>query len=367
MLILFIGAVTGYFAGKMGVNAAKEVSKATVFVVAALFIPLFFIVIGIHEAGHAWAGIKVNFDFRMYVIGPFMWEKEQNKWKFKWNKNINTAGGLVLCVPVGTDNLSKRFSIYAAGGPMASMLLAVFAYGLSRLISITNRSVDSGMETVSFILLTVAFLSSVIFVATSIPMQNGGFSSDGARILSLLRGGKKARFETLILKIIADSMSGIRPKLLNMKELTEAQEIAAEINPPFGVYVHSFFHQAAFDRADLGDAEKHLIEYVRKADAIPEGIRNAVWMDATFFYAFGKRDIEEAQKYWDQFKLSAMISKAQIYATEAAMASLKKDDETVIAKIDAAMKELPAMLDKGVGIALKEKLQLLQIRTKTRA
>jgi len=38
----------------------------------------------------------------MYVIGPFLWAKEQNNWLFKWNKNVNTAGGLVICLPTDT-------------------------------------------------------------------------------------------------------------------------------------------------------------------------------------------------------------------------------------------------------------------------
>jgi uncharacterized membrane protein len=84
-------------------------------------VPLFFIVIGVHAAGHAVAGVWVNFDFKMYVVGPFMWEKELTGWKFKWNKNVNTFGGMAICLPVRTENLPIRFSIYAPSGPIASL------------------------------------------------------------------------------------------------------------------------------------------------------------------------------------------------------------------------------------------------------
>ena len=51
-----------------------------------------------------------------------------------------------------------------------------------------------------------------------------------------------------------------------------------------------------------------------------------------------------------------MIPKAQIYATEAAMAVLKNETELALAKIEASQLEIPGMLDKGVGIALQDKL-----------
>ena len=39
-----------------------------------------------------------------------------------------------------------------------------------------------------------------------------------------------------------------------------------------------------------------------------------VWLDAAFFYAYAKKDLEKALHYWNMFKPAAMISKAQIFA-----------------------------------------------------
>jgi hypothetical protein len=38
----------------------------------------------------------MNFDFRMYVVGPLLWDKEEKGWRFKWNKIVNTFGGFVI-------------------------------------------------------------------------------------------------------------------------------------------------------------------------------------------------------------------------------------------------------------------------------
>jgi hypothetical protein len=361
LALVMLGAVAGFFIGKLGHSFgqnAKETALPSSVMIALpfLFIISFLIVIAIHEGGHALAGVWMKFDFRMYVVGPFIWSKEQTGWQFKWNKNVNTAGGMVVCMPIGSENLSKRFSIYAAGGPAASLVLAGFAYTIVFLLSSIESVGGASIQIFHFFFLITALLSLMIFIVTSIPMHMGGFYSDGARILRLNRGGDKARFDILTLKIITSSAGGIRPKLLNISDLEEASALANQLNEPFGVYLLSYFHQAAFDTGEIEKAEKYLLEYIAQADAIPVGIRNAVWLDAAFFYAIAKNDTEKSNFYWNQFKPTAMIPKAQVFATDAAMSYLKNDLEKTKSAIESAIKELPDMLDKGVAIALEEKM-----------
>ncbi len=362
IIMMAIAGAAGYLAASLGIGAASAIPKIVLLSLFLLFVPAFFLVVGFHEGGHALAGIWVNFDFRMYVIGPFMWEKEETGWKFKWNKNVNTSGGMVLCLPTESENLKNRFSVYAAGGPLASLLLAVIAYSLFNLILPPSISKQVVLLTLAYLLFLIAFLSSIIFIATSLPFHFGGFSSDGARILHLQQGGDKARFELLILKIMSSSAGGMRPSLLNSTELEEAQVLAKKLNAPFGVYLHSYFHQACWDKGDLEAAEKHLMNYISEIESIPDGIRSAVWLDAAFFYAHAKKDIDQAIHYWNQFKPSAIIPKAQILATEAAISSLKNEKENSLLKIENAVKELVNMIDRGVAISLRDKLNLMRIQ-----
>lgn len=354
-LFIAFGGI-GFLAGKMGMAASSGISKSSLLAVVLLFIPLFFLVIAIHEAGHAIAGVWVKFNFKTYIVGPFAWEKDLNGWHFKWNKNINTAGGMVICMPVGTDNLSRRFSIYAAGGPMASLLLTFIAYGLYRFIPTTTTV----FEIVRMALYILAVLSLIIFITTAIPMRSNGFSSDGARVLRLLQGGDTSRFELLILKLITGASAGIRPKDIDVNELNEADTLAKKLQASFGVYLHSFFHQSEFDKGNFDKAEQHLLDYIKEIESIPKGIRNIVWLDAAFFYAFAKKDLEQATTYWNQFEPAALIPKAQILATEAAINLLNNNKELAINKIEAAEKEIVNMLDSGLGIALREKLSQMK-------
>lgn len=358
-VFLIVGGAAGYFGAKVGGAAAATVPAPVLITLAILFIPAFFFVIALHEGGHALAGVWMNFDFRMYVVGPFMWDKEQSGWKFKWNKNVNTSGGLVICIPVTSENVSNRFSIYAAGGPLASLLTALLAYGIY-LGCQQVGFVSQGGQIFTYLWMMIAFLSAAIFVVTSIPLHAGGFSSDGARIIRLMRGGDTARFEVLLLKLISSSMAGNRPAQLSTEELQEAKTLAMKLNAPMGIYICYFQYQSALDRGALDVAEVHLTEYIGQADEIPAGMRGNVWIEAAFFYAYEKKDLQKASKYYGKYKPSALIPLAMVYATQAAMVLLKNEVIEAGVLVDQALKEIPNMMDRGMAHVLHEKLQRMK-------
>jgi len=354
-LFMLIGAAVGFFGAKVGGAAASTMAAPVLITLAILFIPAFFFVIALHEGGHALAGVWMNFDFRMFVVGPFLWDKEQRGWKFKWNKNVNTSGGMVICIPTTSDNVSKRFSLYAAGGPVASLLTALLAYGIYLVCQQLSFGSHAG-QIFTYLWMMIAFLSAAIFVVTSIPLHAGGFSSDGARIIRLLRGGDTARFEVLLLKMISSSMAGNRPAQLHKEELEEAQTLAEKLNAPMGVYIYYFLYQAALDREEFDDAEIQLNKYIGEVDSIPEGLRGTVWIEAAFFYAYVKKDLQKASEYFDKYKPAALIPLALVYATRAAIAMLKYEVSESHIMIDKALNEIPNMMDRGIANVLHEKL-----------
>lgn len=356
VVFMVVGACIGYLGAKVGGLAAGSVPSSVMIWLALLLIPTFFFVIAVHEAGHAWAGVRMNFDFRTYVVGPFLWDKQPDGWKFKWNKNINTSGGLVICIPVGANNLPKRFSFYAAGGPMASLLLAFVAWALSQLASALAPS----WSTITYFLLMIAFFSAIVFLITAIPMHAGGFSSDGARVLRFVRGGDTARFEVLMLKMVSSSMAGVRPRELNQDELLEAFTLGDKLQMPSVVYMQYFLYTSALDRHELDEAERHLKEYVQAADEVPAGLRGGVWLEAAFFYAVVRHELTKAEEYFVLFKPSALTPLAVEYATRAAMAKLKGAGEEFQSWIAKAEQALPNMMDKGSMHLVRERIALMK-------
>jgi hypothetical protein len=359
-LILAAGLALGYLAGQLSPKDPSEhlrMAPAYKAFLLAMLIPIAIFVIAWHEAGHAVAGILVGFDFRMYVVGPFLWEKTEGYWRFRWNKNLNVAGGLVLCLPKNNQALKTNFVWYAASGPLASLLLALLAglafYALPPVTAIQSQGVLLARTMVG----AVGAISSMIFIVTIAPLYMGGFYSDGARILRLLRGGDKARFDMFLFSQMANSTSGTRPKLMDTQVLEEAKTLAHRIKEPFAIYLPGILHQAYLDREEWDMAESYLLEYIREAPKMSEAIRDMVWLDATFFYAFARKDLALATPYWEQFKHSPFVPKAHILATEAFLAVLNGDPVTARAKKEAALYELGNMMDKGLAIALRDRLE----------
>lgn len=354
ILLVGLSGILGYLGGKFGATVGRTLPAESFLALVALIIPIFFTVIAVHEGGHALAGVYVNFDFRMYVVGPFLWEREQFGWKFKWNKNVNTAGGMVICLPRSTDDLPKRFARYAVGGPAASLVLAALAMLAYLSIQYFNDSTEFTLASLSLFFL--ALMSGAIFLVTIVPYRAGGFSSDGARILQMLRGGDTSRLEILLLKIVTESSSGIRPSKLSRADLDEAFELGTRLHAPTTVYIISYLHQHEFDLGNYDEAERWLLQYLEKSDEVPNGFRNAVWLDACLFYAVARKNLEQAERYWNMFKPSAVVPKSQILVTQAALAQLHHQGAVAKQKATEAIDHLPNMIDKGAALATKTRI-----------
>ena len=54
------------------------------------------------------------------------------------------------------------------------------------------------------------------------------------------------------------------------------------------------------------------------------------------------------------------MAACQVFATEAAICILKNENEQAFLKINESLKNIPKILDKGLGIALTERLNLLR-------
>ena len=355
VFLTMAGGAVGYFGAQAGLQASNNLPPVVSFSLFILLVPSFFFVIALHEAGHAFMGIRVHFDFRFYVVGPFMWEKENGEWKFKWNKNINLSGGMVLCLPTDSHNLTKRFALYAAGGPLASLLTSGLFLGLYAILNTTHSSSLLVQLATSWMWI-LFLLSMVIFVLTAIPFHTNGFSSDGARVFRLYRGGDTAAVEVMLLKVIASSCSGLRPSRLNKAELEASLTLAEKIKAPMGLYFHYYYFYHAFENQQLDLAEEQLTHYLDKADNIPAGLRSSIFLDAAFFYAVGRKDTEKAMHYFSQFKPSALVAKSTILAVEASLAMLKNEKQEAVHLIDKALEEMPKAMDRGIALFIKEKL-----------
>jgi len=121
---------------------------------------------GVHELGHLVTGLMQGFKFELFVIGPLGIKRENNRIKIYLNKNLQYYGGIAVTTPINDspDN-GNKFARLILAGPIASLVFAVIC-GAFFLIdkTIFQKIITAGI-----------FISSGIFIATTLPSKTGVF------------------------------------------------------------------------------------------------------------------------------------------------------------------------------------------------
>ncbi len=197
--LAFIGGASQLPSGLID-RALTELPSGWLLLPLALF-GLFTVVL-VHELGHLLGGRLQQFRFQMLVVGPLAIERDltTDRVAIKRNRNLELAGGVAACFPVGEHDLVRRMRWMVMGGPMASVAFFLFAMAIAALVpSAPWRSV----------LLLLGVISLLLGVATLIPMRNGSFVTDGKRYLQLRRGGAEARRDAAQLTLMVQDRAGL--------------------------------------------------------------------------------------------------------------------------------------------------------------
>ena len=166
----------------------------------------------LHELGHALMGRRKGFRFHWLAVGPFMWKMREGRLRFEWNKNLNTAGGMVLSTPTGDHDLRRRFMAFAIGGPLWP---AWCGPGWRwEPTPCCPRRPRRWAGCYGWAWGPVAAFLVCWRWSPLIPMHTGGFYSDGARVLNLWRDGAAGQLEMAVVSALARSVAGVRPREL---------------------------------------------------------------------------------------------------------------------------------------------------------
>jgi hypothetical protein len=147
-----------------------------------LLLPLWFLLVLVHELGHLACGMLASLKPLLLIVGPLKLTFLGDRAQVRRNRSLNLGGGLAAALPPADSRIRRGMLLMVLGGPLASMLAGLLALALLQ--------VTSGLAA------ALAFLAGMlafgVAVLTLIPMRAGGFSTDGARLLMLLRGGTQA-------------------------------------------------------------------------------------------------------------------------------------------------------------------------------
>jgi len=137
--------------------------------VAAVFIGF-----ALHECGHLAAGKLMGYRFRLLALGPLWILRSPAGLRFYWRWSPIYWGPMAAAMPRSADRYASRIAWYIAGGPLASVIVAIAALATSQLTSGEWR----------LFLRTLVLASACVFAATAQPFGTGiGVPSDGGRLL----------------------------------------------------------------------------------------------------------------------------------------------------------------------------------------
>lgn len=348
MLMLAVGGALGYFGANFFLrdSGPSDYPKYYGLFILLLTPVIWLFTVGWHELGHVVVGKTQEFTFYGFTVGPFAWKPGDNgRVKFQWNKNLNVAGGVAVMLPKGEERMSQRFIWFAAGGPLASLVLAGLMYAFYLLLPTGNF--------LRLLSLATGGMSLLIFVATILPFRSGGFASDGLRILTFLRGGATAEADLTGLRAIAHLRAG-RPHaelpIEDLRRVSENESVPGQQRLTSDYYQYYYLLAAGkIDEAGLLYAS-----IMERIDLYPAGTQGGFHLEQALFEAVYRRDADAAAKALDKVDDGPMIEAAYPPLVRAAIAGLSGNEAAVRAELPAVERGLSRLMDQSRVPVIRE-------------
>lgn len=184
---------------------------------AAVALVLVWLALLAHEAGHLWGGVWGDLRPVLLLGGPLRLSFEGRAMRVGYNPELSTWGGLAVAVPQGEEVGRRAVALMVAGGPCASLLLALTAWWMP-----ADGVMVRGWW--SFL----ALISGAIAVGTLLPMSLGGYVSDGRQLLQVWRGSPDSVHRLQLAALMGQAMAGLRPGQWPVRTLQTVVEHAQD-------------------------------------------------------------------------------------------------------------------------------------------
>lgn len=335
-----VGAVFGFVGMRLGATlpVPSAGGRFSTLWVLPLLPVVWLVVVGFHELGHLVGGWATGGRFLLWVVGPLKIQRTPSGIHVGWNKQVNLTGGLAACLPLDAARITaRRTSVMVAGGPFFSLLLTVALAWVAVFLSGTPGPIPVFQAGLQHLALATAGLSAAIFVVTCVPTTVGGFKSDGARFLGLLRGDHRSDQESAMIALTAAGLGGVRPADLEPTLLQRS--LALRDGSLFDTYAHvtAFYHAA--DSGHWTAAQQHLDTVIDHADALVPYVRDCAFCDYAWLLAT-QSPHTAAARAWLNAAGPLSFEPATRLRAEAAVLHAEGDHESARAKALAGLEAL---------------------------
>jgi hypothetical protein len=347
------GALIGVLAARGGLRALPELgfttSQSVIFALLALL--LYMLCVAVHELGHVLCGRLAEFRLLLYIVGPLRVDRTPDGLRAGFNRSVMLAGGLAAMVPVGLHDLRRRAIIMVAGGPLASLMLGAQFLALYQATSpaLLRPEAVYAAKLLGLSILVIGGASLLIGLLTLVPARSGGFYSDGARMLRLMRTGDDTEREVALLALTGLSMSGTRPREWDAALVQRGAGISD--GGPFEVVGRQYAYAHALDNGDIDIARAYLEEALQRVDQLPASARASLFLAAATFYALHDGDAERGRQFLARARSGLLPAPHQRYVAEAAVCLAEGDPAGARTAAEQAQRLAESALDRG-GAAL---------------
>jgi hypothetical protein len=251
-------------------------------------------VTAVHEVGHLLAGRLARLQFYLLIIGPMQLRRINNRLQLGWQRGLGFFNGMAACLPHSSHRLRQRMMLFAAGGPLASLALALLAAGLAaqwRQRPLLYRDAAWLWE----MAVLTAVVSAIFFLTTFRPGRYpNGFMTDGGRLALLLQNGQQAqRWCALLLLNMAD-VKGVRPR--SWDEALVQQTLLLADHSYDGVMARLLAYQQALDKNELAQAAVLIDEALASQFAWVGGMQMRLLLEKAYLLARHEQDPQEATR-----------------------------------------------------------------------
>jgi hypothetical protein len=350
-----VGAGAGYFAAS-GFNDQPAIASWLDHSLGNLtgwdwlvFPVLFLLVIAIHELGHLLGGLSQGMRFLLLIFGPFQWNATENGVRFRWVTKLGLMGGIAATLPVRMDNLRQQLIPMIAGGPLASLGLAMLAAVLS--FSATGRIAGYGA--------IVALLSLAIFLVTAIPFRAGGFMSDGMQLLEMRRDGPSVIERADLIAVMATSLGGVRPRDWDAALMARLESMNST-EPLRLLACWMMLLQRAMDCGNASQAAHYAKALAARIDDYPDGFRQSLHIELCLEAAL-RQDREAAEQHLAKTK-GGVTERSRLELARALVCALQGDTAAAVKHREAGQRTLRQAMDPGLALLTADQLAAKQER-----
>ncbi|UNL83376.1 hypothetical protein [Priestia koreensis] len=278
LISLVLGGVLGFVGVLLLMNTNDEwVMSLPLWSILVFLVLSYYVQIFVHELGHLLAGLTQRFHFHSLNVAGFTVDREGETFKFSWNR-AQGLGGFCIMLPTEKKASEMNFGIFLSGGIVMNGLAAL----LGAYLLLSTYITQSAPYLALFILMNTIF-GAFSAVTNLLPFRAGGFKSDGANLLSLIRKSPKDKAEIQIVMMTYEVSGGVNPLAMEEDIFTESGYFLD--HDVYGMTLNNYRMFRAYVNSDLERAGNYAKRIEENLHGYPSVFRYKMVYQILFYYA----------------------------------------------------------------------------------